>query len=391
MNDVVKAYVGAQIHDGHSLHENHALVVDKQGATSLCPHYALPPGCKLQKLDGGMIAPGFVDLQVNGGGGVMFNDDQSVDALRTIAKAHAGIGTAALLPTLITDTPERTKAAIRAVKQAIAEGVPGIAGIHLEGPHLSVRRKGAHDPDLIRPMEDQDLRLLIETAEQVPNVMVTVAPENTTVAQMEKLTDAGVILSLGHTDADHDTCTTAFDAGVKCVTHLFNAMSQMGNREPGLVGATLARDDVYAGLIADGIHVHPTTMRNALAAKAVSDRIFLVTDAMATAGSAISGFTINGRRVFRKDGRLTLADGTLAGADLEMARAISILTEDVGEEMRRALARATSLPAEILRDTQGLGSLSGKLSSVLYFGKGRLEPEWLHRVTEDANDIAFAP
>ncbi|MGC3939844.1 N-acetylglucosamine-6-phosphate deacetylase [Roseobacter sp. EG26] len=391
MNDVVKAYVGAQIHDGHNLHENHALVVDKQGATSLCPHYALPPGCKLQKLDGGMIAPGFVDLQVNGGGGVMFNDDQSVDALRTIAEAHSGIGTAALLPTLITDTPERTKAAIRAVKQAIAEGVPGIAGIHLEGPHLSVRRKGAHDPDLIRPMEDQDLRLLIETAEQVPNVMVTVAPENTTVAQMEELTDAGVILSLGHTDADHDTCMAAFDAGVKCVTHLFNAMSQMGNREPGLVGATLARDDVYAGLIADGIHVHPTTMRNALAAKAVSDRVFLVTDAMATAGSAISGFTINGRRVFRKDGRLTLADGTLAGADLEMARAISILTEEVGEEMRRALARATSLPAEILRDTQGLGSLSGKLGSVLYFGKGRLEPEWLHRVTEDANDIAFAP
>lgn len=383
MSGIPKAYVGAQIHDGHTLLDNHALVVTGDGCFNIQPRANLPSDCATQTLNGGLITPGFVDLQVNGGGGVMFNDDQSVEALGTIAEAHAATGTQAILPTLITDTPDRTRAAINAVEQAIAQKVSGIVGIHLEGPHLSVARKGAHDPNLIRTMSDDDLALMLHAAERLPNVMVTVAPESTTLSQIKSMTDAGIVVSLGHTDADIKTCHAAFDAGARCATHMFNAMSQLGNREPGLVGAILDRGDVYAGLIADGIHVHPTVMRIAIAAKPQSDRIFLVTDAMATAGSQIDSFTINGRKVFRRDHRLTLADGTLAGADLEMPRALSILVGDVGDDRSTAIARATSTPAALLREGRDIGHLGGASRSALYFKTGFTSP-----ITLDVKDMA---
>ena len=358
MTSIVKAYVGARIHDGVTLHDNHALAVEHGGALRILPRAALPDGCAVVSLNHGIIAPGFVDLQVNGGGGVMFNDDQSVAALRTIAQAHATTGTVAILPTLITDTATRTRAAIDAVEQAIAAGVEGIVGIHLEGPHLSIPRKGAHDPRLIRPMEAADLAVMLHAAERLPNVMITVAPENTSTAQIKAMSEAGIVVSLGHTDADFETCMAAFAAGARCVTHLFNAMSQLGNREPGLVGAALARGDIYAGMIADGIHVHPQTLRFAMAAKCNPERLFLVTDAMAVAGSSITGFTLNGREVYRKDHRLTLADGTLAGADLEMPRALSVMVGDVGDDLAMAIARTSAIPAQLLRDRGGLGALS---------------------------------
>ncbi|MFT6677152.1 MAG: N-acetylglucosamine-6-phosphate deacetylase [Sulfitobacter sp.] len=369
MSAFSKAYVGARIHDGRGLFDDHALAVTAAGGFAVLPRERVPAQCPLEVLQGGLITPGFVDLQVNGGGGVMFNDDQSVDALRTIAQAHALSGTIALLPTLITDTPARTRAAIDAVAQAISQKVSGILGIHLEGPHLSVARKGAHDADLIRPMQEDDLALICDAAQRLPNVMVTLAPESTTNAQITRLKDAGVIVALGHTDADVDTCHAAFDAGATCVTHLFNAMSQLGNRAPGLVGATLAREDVYAGLIADGLHVHPTSIRIALNAKPRSERIFLVSDAMATAGSPIDSFLLNGRTVFRKDHRLTLGDGTLAGADLELPRALSVMVGQVRDDMATAVARASNTPASLLRDCGGFGRLSGAAQAV-YFKDG---------------------
>jgi N-acetylglucosamine-6-phosphate deacetylase len=370
MSDIVKAYVGANIHDGITLHKDHALVVGKDGGLRVAARQAVPAGCPAEDLKTGLIMPGFVDLQVNGGGGVMFNDDQSVVTLRTIAKAHATTGTLALLPTLITDTPARTSAAIDAVEQAIAEGVDGIAGIHLEGPHLSVARKGAHDPTLIRQMSDDDLALLLEAADRLQNVMVTVAPENTSAAQITAMAEAGIVVSLGHTDADAATCHARFNAGARCVTHLFNAMSQMGNREPGLVGATLEREEIYAGLIADAVHVHPAMIRIALAAKPHSDRVFLVTDAMAAAGSDIQNFMLNGREVFRKDGRLTLEDETLAGADLSMPQALSVMVNTAHDAVTKAVARATSTPASLLRDATGLGRLDGAAKTALYFKDG---------------------
>lgn len=380
MSKIAKAFVGADIHDGKILHKGRCLVVDGAGHVSLSKPEDLPEGCPKEDLGGGFITPGFVDLQVNGGGGVMFNDDQSLNALRIIAEAHARTGTAAILPTLITDTPKRTSAAIDAVEQAIAEKVDGIAGIHLEGPHLSVARKGAHDPNLIRAMDGDDLALLLDAADRIANVMVTVAPESTSNAQIAEMKAAGIIVSLGHTNADYATCHSAFDAGASCVTHLFNAMSQLGNREPGLVGATLEREEIYAGLIADGVHVHPSSIRLALAAKPKSERIFLVTDAMATAGSSIQSFSINGRDVYRKDGRLTLADGTLAGADLELTRAVSVMVDTVGEDISSAIKRATSTPTELLKDRIDLGRLGPRIDCIFHLSQFTQNPKRLSLV-----------
>ncbi len=369
MTVLIKAYTGALIHDGERLHSGHALLMSKAEGCRIVPDVDLPEDCEVEALDGGLIAPGFVDLQVNGGGGGLLNDDPSVDTLRIMAAAHARLGTAAFLPTLITDTPDRTRAAIDAVALALDDRVQGIVGLHLEGPHLSVARKGAHDGALIRAMTDVDLALLVEAAERLPNVMLTVAPESVTLDQMRRLTDAGVILSLGHTDADRATCHAAFDAGVRCVTHLFNAMSQLGSREPGLVGATLEREEVHAGLIADAVHVHPASIRIALNAKPRSDRVFLVTDAMAPAGSDIDRFTLSGRDVFRGDGRLTLSDGTLAGADLDMATALNVMVEQVGDTTKNAVARATATPAALLRDIGGVGFIGKSTQWVNYIAR----------------------
>ena len=306
-------------------------------------------GAERIDLAGDILSPGYVDLQVNGGDGILFNDDPSVATLTRIAAAHRVLGATRILPTLITDTAEKTRAAIAAVQGAIARGVRGIAGLHLEGPHLSVARKGAHDARYIRPMTEVDLQMLLDAKAKLPVLMVTVAPESVSLDQVTALAEAGILVSLGHTDADFDTCTTYARAGACCATHLFNAMSQLNNRDPGLVGAALHCGTFSAGLIADGIHVHPASMRAAWASKARPGRIFLVSDAMAVAGTDMDSFTLDGREITRSDGRLTLADGTLAGADLDLTRAVSVLVNSVAIPVTDALAAATSIPAELCK------------------------------------------
>ncbi|WP_425038456.1 N-acetylglucosamine-6-phosphate deacetylase [Primorskyibacter sp. S187A] len=370
MSQPESAFVGADIFDGERLQTGKALAIWADGTCQIVAETNLPVDLPRHLLPGGTITPGFVDLQVNGGGGRMFNDDPSCETLAIMAEAHRRGGTIALLPTLITDTPARTAAAIDAAERAMDARIPGIVGLHLEGPHLSVARKGAHDPNLIRTMEADDLAALLGAAERLPNLLVTIAPESVTPAQIHKMRDAGIIVSLGHTDASYDTCMHAFEAGASMATHLFNAMSQLTNREPGLVGAALARDDVFAGVIADGIHVHPVSLRLALEAKSEPDRLFLVTDAMATAGSEITSFQLNGRRVLRQDQRLTLEDGTLAGADLALPRALQVMTEQVGDPLERALARATRTPASLLRAPGRLGTWPQNLSDLMYLSGG---------------------
>ncbi|RMF41252.1 MAG: N-acetylglucosamine-6-phosphate deacetylase [Alphaproteobacteria bacterium] len=345
MNDTVTAYAGTAVFDGAALHDGAVLLVAGERFAGIASD--IPPGARLVAVSGGILAPGFVDLQVNGGGGVMFNDDPSPATLATIARAHARLGATAILPTLITDRPQATRAAIAAVREAVAASMPGIAGLHLEGPHIALARKGAHDPALIRPMEAADLDRLCRAAAELPALMVTLAPESATPEQVGRLAAAGAVVSLGHSDAPYETCREYIRAGARCVTHLFNAMSQLGNRTPGLVGAALQAGEVSAGLIADGIHVHPASIATALAAKRGPGAVFLVTDAMATAGSDLDHFTLNGRRIERREGRLTLADGTLAGADLEMAQALRVLTGPVGLPPERALAMATAIPADL--------------------------------------------
>ncbi|GAB4389078.1 N-acetylglucosamine-6-phosphate deacetylase [Albidovulum sp.] len=303
---------------------------------------------RVHDLGGAILAPGYVDLQVNGGGGVMFNDDPSPAVLERIAAAHRGMGTLNLLPTLISDSPDKTRAAIEAVARATADGLPGIAGLHLEGPHLAPARRGAHDPRWLRPMAAADLDLLCGAARRLPALMVTLAPEAATPAQVRALAAAGVLVSLGHSDADFATCLAHAEAGARAVTHLFNAMSQLSARAPGLVGAALDCGALSAGLIADGIHVHPAALRAAWAAKRGPGRIFLVSDAMAVAGTAARAFDLGGRRIERRDGRLTLADGTLAGADLELTRAVRVMVDRAGLDLAAALAAATRVPAALI-------------------------------------------
>ncbi|WP_170573286.1 N-acetylglucosamine-6-phosphate deacetylase [Ruegeria atlantica] len=337
--------------DGRGLHFGHATTFRDGTLAGTVPDESAPKDGQVVDLNGDILCPGFVDLQVNGGDGVMFNDDPSVDTIRRIADAHRRLGVASLLPTLITDTPEKTQAAIEAAIQAVRAGVPGVAGLHLEGPHLSVARKGAHDGALIRPMEEADLATLIEAAGELPCLMVTLAPESVSEKQVQALCEAGVLVSLGHSDADFVTCQRYATAGARCVTHLFNAMSQMGNREPGLVGAALANGGLSAGVIADGIHVHPEVMRAAWAAKTAPGQVFLVSDAMAVAGTDQTAFELEGRRITRTDGRLTLEDGTLAGADLDLTTAIRTLVTQVGVPLQDALAAATTYPATLIGQT----------------------------------------
>jgi N-acetylglucosamine-6-phosphate deacetylase len=361
----LQAYVAEQLFDGATLSApagGMALVTKGAIIADIGPAERLGKGVHVTDLGPGTLCPGFVDLQVNGGGGVMLNDAPTPDTVRTIAAAHAHLGTTTLMPTLITDTPQVTHAAVAAVQAAIGAGVPGVAGLHLEGPHLSQARKGAHDPALIRPMTDADLAFLVDAARRLPRLIVTLAPESTTHAQIAALAAAGAIVSLGHSDTTSDTAAKAFAAGAGMVTHLFNAMSQLGNREPGLVGAALS-GAVWAGLIADGIHVHPQTIGTALAAKrgrdsAVGGGVFLVTDAMAVAGTTLQGFTLNGRQIARSNGRLTLADGTLAGADVDFATALRVLTRDVGIPLAQALSMATAAPSRAIRADDRCGHLA---------------------------------
>ncbi|MDB5531234.1 MAG: nagA [Devosia sp.] len=381
MSDLL-AISGARIFDGHAWHDDAALLAEFGYVTGISSADAVPDKARRVVLDGGMIVPGFVDLQVNGGGGVLFNNDPSLDAIRTICAAHAQFGTTALLPTLITDTVQVNVAAIAAGVAAYRERVPGFIGLHLEGPHLSVARKGTHDPALIRPMDDADMARIIAAKDLVPNLICTVAAETVTPDQIAKLTAAGIVVSIGHSDASYDVASRAFDAGASMATHLFNAMSQLGNREPGVAGAVLDRPSVFAGLIADGIHVHPATIGAALRAKRGPGRIFLVTDAMSQTGTDLVSFTLNGRTITRSEGALRTADGTLAGADLDMIDAVNFMVDRIGLELDEAIRMASLYPAEAmdLASTHGHLMASASASFVHLSDDRQVRATWVDGV-----------
>lgn len=353
-----KAFLGARIFDGQAWHEGKALVIQASRITGIMAPTEVPGDAERLDVGGALLVPGFIDLQVNGGGGVMVNDEQSVEALSRICAAHAKFGTTALLPTLITDRVEVTEAAIAAGRAARLAGVPGFLGLHLEGPHLSVARKGAHDPALIRPMNDADLQRLLDAAPGFDVFMTTVAPENVSADQVAKLAEAGILVSIGHTDSTCETVRSYAARGARAVTHLFNAMSQLGNREPGVVGAALADGRLSAGLIADGFHVDPVTMAVALAAKTGPGQIFLVTDAMSTIGTDMTGFTLNGREIRRENGKLTLSDGTLAGADIDMLASIRFVHEKLDLSLDESIRMASLYPAQAARVQNRKGSLA---------------------------------
>ncbi len=352
------AITGARIFDGNLWHDDSALLVEGGKVAAIAALRDVPADARIVPMDGLSLVPGFIDLQVNGGGGVLLNEQHDVEGIRTMCAAHARFGTTGLLPTLITDNREVTAKTIAAGLAAREAGVPGFLGLHLEGPHLSIARKGAHDPSLIRPMEQADLERTSAARKGLDTLLMTLAPETATNEQIAALHAAGVTVSLGHSDSSYATAAAAVEAGAHMMTHLFNAMSQLGNREPGMVGAALDLGHVNAGLIADGYHVHPVAIRTALRAKRGPGRIFLVTDAMSPIGTDMTSFFLNGREIFREGGRLTLADGTLAGADIDMASCVRYMRDTVGIDLAEALRMASLYPAEAI----GLTGRKGRLT-----------------------------
>ena len=373
---------GGMIFDGTNLHTDKAARFENGIFRQLVARQLIANNERIVDLAGDILSPAYIDLQVNCGDGVMFNDDPSVDALTRIATAHRSLGAHTILPTLITDSVEKTRAAIEAAKNAIVDNVPGIGGLHLEGPHLCTARKGAHDDKFIRAMNDRDLQHLLDAKQHLPVLKVTIAPENVSLDQVTAMSRAGLLVSLGHTDADYQTCLRYARAGARSATHLFNAMSQLGNREPGLVGAALDCGDLSAGLIADGIHVHSAVMRMACNAKTGPGRIYLVSDAMAVAGSDKREFQLNGRRISRSAGRLTLDDGTLAGADLDLTTAIRVLTQEASMPLEFALQAATSVPGTLIGQPAQLQPDATKLTSLIRISASL---DQLHPLTQQSS------
>lgn len=314
----------------------------------------IPGDASRLRLGGGRLAAGFVDLQVNGGGGVLFNDDPSPGALARIAAAHRRFGTTSLLPTLISDRAEVTRAAIAAVAEARRCHVPGIAGLHLEGPHLAAARRGVHSAAALRPMDTTDLDRIL-TAD-VGVLLLTVAPEAVPLDVIGRLAAAGIVVALGHSDAAYETAKAAFAAGATGTTHLFNAMGQLGSRAPGVVGAALDTEAVWCGIIADGHHVHWANVR--LAWRLKGRRLVLVTDAMPPVGASDPGYALYGEGIRVEDGRCLTADGRLAGSALDMAAAVRNCVHHVGLPVSEALALASAAPA----DAMGLSDRVGRIA-----------------------------
>ncbi|QJR80449.1 N-acetylglucosamine-6-phosphate deacetylase [Alteromonas pelagimontana] len=301
------------------------------------------------------LIPGFIDVQVNGGGGVLFNQQCEAGALRKMMEAHRAFGTTALMPTLITDTTDVMVAAARAIKDARVEGVPGIIGVHFEGPWLSKARKGVHSENFIRLPSDQELAILNDDALGV--VMVTLAPESTPVEMIKQLTAAGVHVFLGHSNATSEQVNAALEAGAVGFTHLYNAMSPMQSRAPGMVGVALANNNAYAGLIVDGFHVDAQCCKVAINAKG-KERIMLVTDAMAVAGTSLCEVPFFDTKILREGNKLTTPQGTLAGSCLTMIEAVQNTVKWCGVSVEDAIAMASSTPAAMLGVSDQYGSIA---------------------------------
>jgi N-acetylglucosamine-6-phosphate deacetylase len=331
------------------------LCVTVQGREIATVSDSPPPDAQTIDLQGALLLPGFIDVQVNGGGDVLFNDAPTPEGIAAIGAAHRRFGTTGFLPTLISDDLDTVAAAIAAVDEAIAMGVPGVLGIHIEGPFLAAPRRGIHRADKLRVLHDEDIALL--TSLRRGRTLVTLAPEAATPAQIRRLVEAGVIVALGHSEADYDTTRAAFATGASGVTHLFNAMSGLGHRAPGMVGAALEDDAIYAGVIADGHHLHPAALRVAVKAKG-PERIMLVTDAMPSVGSDASGFDLQGRHIRRNGDRLADDAGTLAGSTLTMAGAFANVIAQTGASIPDASRMASATPAAFLGLTDRLGHIA---------------------------------
>jgi len=376
------AIVGAEIAQGQEFIAGHAVLIEDGRIEAICPSDRLPQGTERRHVSG-MLAPGFIDVQVNGGGGVLFNAMRNVEAIRAIGAAHRRFGTTGFLPTFMSDTRERMAEAVDAVRDGLALGIPGLLGIHLEGPFLNPERKGVHDAKFMRPVEEEDIRIM--TSLGAGRTLVTLAPDMVPGEVISRLVEAGIIVSAGHTAADQDTLAEARRRGLTGYTHLFNAMPPMAGRAPGPVGAALADERAWCGLIVDLHHVSAMSLRVAIAAHGV-ERMMLVTDAMPPTGTDLTHFELHGRTIFRRGGRLTTADGTLAGSDLDMASAVRNCVAKLSLGVPDALMMASLAPASFLRLDDQLGRISPgyRASFVLLDQALEVRATWIDGVEQGA-------
>lgn len=363
------------IFDGQSLRQGAALAI---AGTRSFGIDTPPPGAPIRRLKG-TLTPGFLDLQVNGGGDALLNNDQSAEALYRMAAAHRRFGTVGILPTVITDAPE---VLARAVDAAIAaKGGQGLLGLHIEGPHLSIPRRGTHAAEWVRPFEATTLAHVERLRAEGIFVKITVAPESATPQDVARLVGTGAVVSIGHSDATAEEARALLEAGATCFTHLFNAMSPMLNRAPGVTGACI-NSTAYAGIICDGIHVADEMVGLAIRARPLPGRMFLVSDAMCTVGGS-DHFRLYGQDIWLKDGRLVNAEGSLAGAHVTMAEGLRRLIAQVGTSPQTALEMATAAPARLLNRPDLATPEDRDLADLLL-----LDPDW--RVTGTVGDLLTA-
>jgi N-acetylglucosamine-6-phosphate deacetylase len=322
---------------------------------AVVPPAALPGDIVRHDLDGAYLLPGFIDAQVNGGGGVLFNNTPTIDAVRTIAQAHRRFGTTGLLPTLISDDAEVMRDAVAAVRDAIDQGVPGVLGIHLEGPYLAPARKGTRNADKFRVPDETEIELATSLGNGV--TLLTLAPERVPSDSIRALIRRGAIVAAGHTAGSYEDIRAGLAAGIRGFTHLYNAMSPLQGREPGAVGAALEDRDSWCGIIVDGVHVHPGSLRVALAAKP-RGKLFLVTDAMPPVGADDPSYELYGEVITVQDGVVRNAAGVLAGSALDMLTAVRNTVNLLGLPLEEAARMAATYPADFL----GLSATHGRIA-----------------------------
>ena len=376
INGTCIAITAPTVFDGERFLQDHCVIVQQGTITQVLPMAACPAELETLTLDSGTLAPGFIDLQVNGGGDLMLNNAPCSATVNSIHTAHRATGTTSMLPTLLSDTPEVQQAAVEAVREARNNGNPGIAGIHIEGPFFELDRRGAHSAGMIRTPQAQDVDWLC-SVQDLP-VMLTLAPEHTQPGQIKQLTDGGIYVCAGHTNASYQQIMDAVSEGLQGVTHLYNAMSPLTSREPGTVGAALDEDGLWAGIIADGHHVHPASIRLACAAKP-EGKLVLVSDAMATVGGHKGSFDLYGEVIRAHEGRLVNSDGALAGSAIGMIDAVRYANHTVGLPLQKCLRMASLHPATILNLDDTLGRIgSGYRADLVHFDQSfRVHNTWL--------------
>ncbi|HFQ5402640.1 TPA: N-acetylglucosamine-6-phosphate deacetylase [Vibrio vulnificus] len=360
------ALTNCKIYTGSDVLSEHALIIENDLIQSIVPAADLPSGIEVKDLAGANVSPGFIDLQLNGCGGVMLNDEITAKTMQIMHKANLKSGCTSFLPTLITSSDEDMRAAISAAREYHAQYQNQSLGLHLEGPYLNVMKKGIHSVDYIRPSDTSMVDFICENADVVAKV--TLAPELNDPEHIEKLRNAGIVVSIGHTNATYAEARKGFEAGITFATHLFNAMTPMVGREPGVVGAIYDTPDVYAGIIADGFHVDYANIR--IAHKIKGEKLVLVTDATAPAGANMDYFIFVGKKVYYRDGKCVDENGTLGGSALTMIEAVQNTVEHVGIALDEALRMATLYPAKAIGVDAQLGRIKkGYIANLTIFDR----------------------